>query len=100
MTDGTKISQRSLVVVSRSMQRTPRVTCYARLEFQMILLIASFRCGLGRMHWMEQPTILRWISQRLFLSLALEQSELRLRRCLSLCLGEVGQHRRLMEFKV
>ena len=29
------------------MQRTPRATCYARLEFQMILLIASFRCGAG-----------------------------------------------------
>src|SRR6266545_4722365 len=67
--DGTKISPRSLVAVSGSMQRTPRATCYARLEFQMILLIASSRRGLGRMDWMEQPTILRWISERLFLSL-------------------------------
>jgi len=29
--DGTKISPRSLVVVSRSTQRTPRATCYAPL---------------------------------------------------------------------
>ena len=36
--------------------------------------------------------------QRLFLSLALEPPELRLRLCL--CLGGLGQHRRLMEFKV
>src|SRR6476659_7150255 len=64
--DGTKISPRSLVVVSRSTQRTPRATCYAHSEFQMILLIASFRCDVGRMHWMEQPTILSWTSQRLF----------------------------------
>jgi hypothetical protein len=28
--DGTKISPRSLVAVSRSTQRTPRATCYAR----------------------------------------------------------------------
>ena len=65
--DGTKISPRSLVAVSRSTQRTPRATCYARLEFQMILLIASSRRGLGRMHWMEQPTILRWTSEWLSL---------------------------------
>ena len=33
---------------------------------------------LGRMHWMEQPTILRWTSKRLFLSLALERVGLEL----------------------
>jgi hypothetical protein len=64
----------------------------------MILLIASSRRGLGRMHWMEQPTILRWISQRLFHSLALEPPELHPR--LRLCLGGLGQHRRLLEFKI
>src|SRR5512132_2321550 len=95
--DGTKISPRSLVAaVCRSTQRTPRATCYARLEFQMLLSIASSRRGLVRMRWMEQPTILRWISLRLFLSLALERPELRLR----LCLGGVGQHDRLLEFKI
>src|SRR5262249_43913894 len=74
--DGTKISLRSLVAVSRSTPRTPRVTCYARLEFPMSLLIASFRCGVGRMEWMAQPTIPRWIRQWLFLSLGLELAEL------------------------
>ena len=53
------------------MQRTPRATCYARLEFQMILLIASSRRGLGRMHWMEQPTILRWTRRMAFSLLGL-----------------------------
>src|SRR5438094_9505063 len=86
--DGTKISPRSLVAVSRSTQRTPRATCYARWEFQMILSIASSRRGVGRMHWMEQPTIPRWTGERLFISLALEPLELGL-----------GNHRRLMESK-
>ena len=49
----------------------------------MILLIVSSRRGVGRMQWMEQPTILRWISKRLFPSLALEPPELRLRPGLS-----------------
>jgi type II secretory pathway component PulK len=74
--DGTKISLQLLAAVSRSTRRTPRVTCYARLEFQMSLLIASFRCGVGRMEWMEQPTIPKWIRQWLFLSLGLELVEL------------------------
>src|SRR5438094_8707803 len=74
--DGTKISPRSLVVVSRSTQRTPRATCYARLEFQMTLSIASSRRGVDRMHLMEQPTTLRWTSKRLLLSLVLEASKL------------------------
>src|SRR6476659_182421 len=94
--DGTKISPRSLVAVSRSMQRTPRATCYARLEFKMLLSIASFRRGLGRMHWMEQPTILRWTREWLFHSLALEPPELHPRPCL----GGLEQHRRLLEFKI
>src|SRR4029453_4736329 len=87
--DGMKISPRSLVAVSRSTQRTPRATCYARLEFQMILSIASFRRGVGRVHWMEHPTPLRWTSKRLFLSSASEASGL------GLGLG-LGNHRRLM----
>jgi hypothetical protein len=66
----------------------------------MILLIASFRRGVGRMHWMERLTILRWTSKRLFLSLALEPPELHRRLRLRLSLGEPGQRRRLMDFKV
>src|SRR6478672_7071870 len=97
MPDGTKISPQSWVAVCRSMQRTLPATYYARLEFQMSLLIASFKRVLGQMHWMEQPTILRWTREWLFHSLALEPLELHLRLCL--CLGRPGQHRRLMEFK-
>jgi hypothetical protein len=62
----------------------------------MILLIASSRCGLGRMHWMEQKTILKWTSQPLFHSWALEPAEVRLR----LSLAGLGPHRNSMEFKV
>src|SRR4029453_6156831 len=76
--DGMKISPRSSVAVSRSMQRTPRAAFYARLEFQMILSIASSRRGVGRMDLMEQPTIPRWTSKRRFLSLALQGPELAL----------------------
>src|SRR5215211_1661581 len=73
---GMKISRRSLVGVSRSTQRTPRATCYARWEFQMILSIAFSRHDVGRMHSMEQPTTRRWTSKRLLLSLALEPPKL------------------------
>jgi hypothetical protein len=52
------------------------------------------------MHWMERLTILRWTSKRLFLSLALEPPELHRRLRLRLSLGEPGQRRRLMDFKV
>jgi hypothetical protein len=56
------------------------------------------------MHWMEQPTILRWTREWLFHSLALEPPELhprpRPRLRLRLCLGGLGQHRRLLEFKI
>src|SRR5436305_4748099 len=95
--DGTTISPRSLVPVSRSMQHMPCVTCYALSESQMISSIASFRRDVDRMRWMEQPTIRRWTSRRLFHFLALEPAELRLR--LYLFLADLAAHRRVMQFK-
>src|SRR5262249_502035 len=74
--DGTTISLRLLAAVSRSTQRTPRAMCYVRLESRMSLLIASFKCDVGRMESMEQPTILKWIRRWLFLCLDLEPPEL------------------------
>src|SRR6516165_7858777 len=73
--DGTKISPRSLVAVSRLMQPTPRATCYAHWEYQMILSTVSSKRGVDRMDSMELPTTRRWISKQRFLSLALERPQ-------------------------
>src|SRR6516164_3095018 len=86
--DGTKISPRSLVAVSRLTQPTPRETCYAHWEYQMILSTASSKCGVDRMDSMELPTIRRWINKQRFLSLALERAQ-----------PVPRSHRRLMESK-
>src|SRR5262245_9791417 len=87
--DGTKISPRSSVVVSRLTQLTPRATCCAHWEFQMNLSIVFSKRGVDLMHSMEQPTTRRWTSKQRFLSLALERSEPGLRN-----------HRRLMGSKI
>src|SRR5206468_9554877 len=83
---GTKISLRYLAVASRSMQLMRHATCYARSEFQMILLIDSFRHGVGRTPSMGRPTTPRWISKPRLLSLAWGALER-------------GNRRRRMEFK-
>src|ERR1041385_5500107 len=77
--DGTRISQRLLVAVSRLTPPMPRATCYARWEFQMSSSIVSSRRDVDRMHSMEQPTIPRWTSKQHFLSLALEPPQPALR---------------------
>src|SRR4030095_10959157 len=86
--DGTKISPRSLVAVSRLTQPTPRATCCAHWEFQMNLLIVFSKRAEDLMHSMEPPTTRRWISKQRFLSLVLEPSE-----------PVPRNHRRLMESK-
>src|SRR5215475_5179440 len=86
--DGTKISLQSLVAVSRLTQPTPRATCCAHWEYQMILSTVSSKRGVDLMHSMELPTTRRWISKQRFLSLALERSQ-----------PVPRNHRRLMESK-